>query len=432
MRVAVIEDELPVTSEGASGSDVTAWSIVRSLVHAGHRVRLCLTLDAPEAGALRARSVDLDAFRSLGVDVTVVETGSGSRHTALRRAARLARRIVRSTLADFYPGVDRAQETRLALVDFKPDVIVGFPVTAIAWTHGLTVAPRVALFGDVDHLIPRYRWRATPLRPLSRFVRATLRVLATREQWKYTKEILLACDGVINFVPHHTTWLREHGVPQIVHVALPTVDLAGRDWQQRRAAHHGTRPRILMVGSLTGTATVPGLYVLARGVLPRLERDLGPDGFDLHIVGRHDPPADLRDALARPSVNRRGYVEYLSPEFLSADVVFVPTPMEVGIRVRIIVAASYGCCVVAHRANLMGTPEFQHERDILVGSDAGELADQIIRALRDEACRRRIGIAARDTYERCFAIETAGRRLVAAIEGVVSGLNTPAVPIAHV
>jgi glycosyltransferase involved in cell wall biosynthesis len=299
---------------------------------------------------------------------------------------------------------------------FKPDVVVGFPINAIASTDGLASLPRVVVFGDLDHLIPRFRWRSTPVRPFARFGRATLAVLAARRQWEFSKLLLSRCNRVINLVPHHTRWLQEHGVPSCVHVRIPTVDLAGSEWKRRRQTVRSSRPRILMVGSLSGSATLPGLYLFAHEIIPAIEKSLGPNGFEVHIAGRHEPPADLRALLRRPSIVLRGYVDALTPEFLAADVVLVPTPIEIGIRVRIIVAASYGCCVVAHRANLMGTPEFEHDRDILAADDGRGLAEAVVHALTDAHLRERIGDAARRTYERYFGLDTAGRHLVAEVE----------------
>jgi glycosyltransferase involved in cell wall biosynthesis len=173
---------------------------------------------------------------------------------------------------------------------------------------------------------------------------------------------------------------------------------------------------VTLVGNLLGAATRPGLYVLARDVIPRLEQRFGPDGFEVHIVGKYAPPDDLSEALNRPSVRVLGYVEDVRPEFYQADVLLVPTPIELGTRTRIIVGASFGCCTVAHAANILGIPEFRHDQDILVGSSGSELADLTLRALEDRPLQRRLGDAARATFEQHFSLRTAGAHLVEAVE----------------
>lgn len=65
----------------------------------------------------------------------------------------------------------------------------------------------------------------------------------------------------------------------------------------------------------------------------------------------------------------------------------VPTNIPLGIRVRVVTAWSFGCPIVAHRANAAGIPEMQDGENALLADTDAELADAVSRALGDEALR---------------------------------------------
>ncbi|MCB7128036.1 MAG: glycosyltransferase [Candidatus Brocadiales bacterium] len=156
--------------------------------------------------------------------------------------------------------------------------------------------------------------------------------------------------------------------------------------------------------------------MFAKEILPRLERELGPEGFKVHVVGEGEPPPELAKLLPRPSVKLCGRIEPADSEFLSADIQLVPTPFVLGIRLRIIVGFSFGCCVVAHTNETLNLPEMIHEENALLASDGPGLAETIIRAARDPKLRERLGVNARRTYERYFAPEVAAAPIVAELE----------------
>jgi len=165
--------------------------------------------------------------------------------------------------------------------------------------------------------------------------------------------------------------------------------------------------------------------VFAREILPRLERELGPEKFEVRVVGEGEPPPELARMLPRSSVKLCGRIEPADPEFLSADVQLVPTPFVLGIRLRIIVGFSFGCCVVAHTNDALNIPEMVHEENALLASDGPGLAEAVIRAVREPELRARIGANARRTYERYSTPEVAAAPIVAELERLASerGLN---------
>jgi len=82
------------------------------------------------------------------------------------------------------------------------------------------------------------------------------------------------------------------------------------------------------------------------------------------------------------------------------------------------VGLSYGSCIVAHEANLVGSPELSPEEDILVAKDGAGLAEAVLRALADPGLRERLGTNGRRTFEKHYAQPVAGARVVAEMERI--------------
>ncbi|MGH3103388.1 MAG: glycosyltransferase family 4 protein, partial [Gaiellaceae bacterium] len=189
------------------------------------------------------------------------------------------------------------------------------------------------------------------------------------------------------------------------YLRTPVPDPVGPDWRAERDRVAAVKPRILLVGHLKGVVTLEGLRTFAREILPRLERALGPDGFEVRVAGGYDAPPELLRLLDRPSVRLLGHVEGAEEEFKSAHVLLVPNSISLGVRVRVVTAFSFGTAVVSHEANARGIPELDHGTNALIGRSGKALADEVLRAVADGGLRRRIEAGARDTYERLFAPE---------------------------
>ena len=243
-------------------------------------------------------------------------------------------------------------------------------------------------------------------------------------------ELLNDCDVKGCFGAWDAGWLRRHGVPDCRYFQSPILDAAGPAWQAMRdALPPRPKPKIVTaVSHLGATSTSAMLGMLATEIIPRLERTLGPEGFEVHVVGEGQPPKELAALLPRPSVILRGRVEPADAELLSADVLLIPTPIVLGLRLRIITGMSFGCCVVAHTNEALNIPELIHDQNALLASSGAGLADAVIRAIRDPALRRRLGANGRKTYEEHFHPGVAGNRMVVELERVAQASEPVLVP----
>jgi glycosyltransferase involved in cell wall biosynthesis len=261
--------------------------------------------------------------------------------------------------------------------------------------------PRLAFLTDLDHLARSYRRRYRPSQSLKGKIYQLIDALADRELPNLISTLLSDCEIVFDHASHHCQWLRDHGVTQAKYLPVPVLDHPGADWYSSRQAARLSKnvPKISLIGNVSGIATLPGLYILASGVLPRLEEKCGTNGFEVHILGSGRLPPDLLRALNKRYVKLRGYVEDIHAEFRSSDILLVPTPIELGFRTRIAEGFSFGCCVVAHRANARGMPELRDRENVLLADTGEQLADAVLRCLDSPELRERLGAQARATFE---------------------------------
>jgi glycosyltransferase involved in cell wall biosynthesis len=415
VRVATVFAGVP--NPWQAGGPLTHWATIGALLDAGHEVTfVSLPWDEPRSEQRVA------ALKDRGVEVVTVPARADEPHRAGRWRARFeyARTLAWPPDETLFPSLAYARPLARVLSDVRPEVVLAHGTPAVTAAARLPY-PKLALMSDPPGLSRRLRTRYEPTHPwglgrdelLYRVGTASYAFRADRR----AVELLRGYDSVGEFAAHHAAWMAQRGV-RAWYAQSPITDAAGPEWRERRrAAGPNPRPRLLMIGHLRGVSTISGLHVLVRDVLPRLDEALGREGFDLHLVGAHEPPASLRSALQHPAVHLRGHVEPPDGEFLRADVVLVPTPVETGPRVRILTALSFGCCVVAHSANQLGIPALEHGRNVLL-APSEHLAEQTLLALGEPALRERLGAAGRQLYESRFTPEKAGARIVGALEGL--------------
>jgi glycosyltransferase involved in cell wall biosynthesis len=372
MHVVLLTDDYCAPSVTTRGTAINTWSIMSSLLRAGHRVTVVVISNS--------ESEHFKEVAAAGATVRTVPYGD-LRPYAFRSRMRSA--ILRPQLATFYPWVELARAVRALLEEIRPNALLAYTLYNLAATHGVTTYPRMAVLVDLDHVAAHYRWRDTSIRPLRQYLRATLRR---------------------------------------IYIPPPTRDPVGSNWRELRDSFSGREKfRILLIGHFAGIASISGLRSFITKILPRLEKELGADAFEVHAVGDYSKNPNLAAQLrAHSSVKLRGYVENVDEEFLSADVLLVPTPINLGTRTRVIEGFSYGCCVVAHEANALGIPQMLHEKNALMARDGVGLADAVIRAFSDNKLRARLQSNARRTFEEHFSLDSAGALLTAELERIAA------------
>lgn len=429
MHFAVVTERIPNLE--TSGGQQTPWLVIKALRDAGHEVTVCVLLKSSDRWWLsqkeRAdkRAADL---RALGVTVLPVQAdldGPGPPATFRERV----RRWIAPRLEEVFPQNRLAPKVNALLEEARPDAVWVWGFEGAAATHGLSVAPRMVAVGNFPHTVLARHWTLMSARATISYALLTLRVFV-RPDRAVLRRLLSDCAVVSSFCATDAVELRRLGVPCVCW-RNPVHDFGGPDWRRRRKAReNGSKYKILLIGHLQGTFTRYGLQLLADEVLPILTRKLGEDRFEVHIVGNFAPPPEIAAKLSSKVVRARGWVEDIGPEFSSADVLLVPNPVPLGLRMRIPTGFSFGCCVVAHEANLVDAPELVPGENLLIAKDGVGLAEAVLRALADTELRERLGANGRRTFEQCFALDVAGAPIVAELERMARAAKTGAAAMA--
>jgi hypothetical protein len=413
MRTVLVTMGVPSQSSGSGGSQTTA-TLATSLMERGHAVTVC-SIVVPEyvdpAGT--AWREQLRAAEDLGLRVRCVmsDAWNSEQRPHMSRFRALANPLDEALV----PTLRDAAAVAETVAELDPDGVLVYNWDALAASAQVR-APRFGAMSDPRHLPPVYRaledWRAHP-RPV-RIARDLLRLQARlRREPLLLRKLLSECEAAGAFGAQHAARLRRQGVV-CPYYATPIPD-PGRD--ATASVECDGPPRILLMGHLRGIATRAGLRLLEQ-IVPRLERILGRDGFELRIVGGYAPSADQDRLLAHRSVRFLGYVPQIDDELRAADVLLVPIPIKLGVRVRILTGWSYARCIVAHASNAAGIPELADGHNALLGRSADELAHATADALRNDDQRAQLGAAGRLTFEQRFAAPVAVARLAETLEGI--------------
>lgn len=343
---------------------------------------------------------------SLGVAVQLIEL---DHQRARRGGIESLRRAVAPSEAELYPSILGADAVRSAIADVGAEVVFAYNWDAVAATR-TTSAPRFGAVGDPSHLPELYRLWHLPKPVRVDTVRRVVRVQGlVRRQPRMMARFLSECAASGAFAAHHAAWLRGKGAWDCAYLHTPIPDTIGQDWRSvRDAASSRDRPRLLLMGHLHGIVTLEGLRLFAEMVLPELDRRLGLDAYEVHIVGGYEPPPDLRRQLDRPNIHFLGQLNPADDAFVESDLLIVPNSLTLGVRVRVLTGFSFGCCIVSHSANKLGIPELTHGINALIADDGPGIAASIASVLEDKPLRRRLEAGARLTYEQHFSQETAG------------------------
>ena len=229
-------------------------------------------------------------------------------------------------------------------------------------------------------------------------------------------ELLKDCEATGASASHHAKWFHDNGVKGCRYLPNMVPDWGGDDWEQKREQNgQNDKLKILLMGHVLATANLSALYFLADEICPVLGERFNEE-IEIHICGGGVIPDDLMARLQYPFVIRRGWVDDIIAELASSDVFLVPTPIPLGVRVRIAYAWSLGSCVIAHQVNELGLPEMVHDHNALLGNNGRQVAEQIIRAFEDSDLRRRLRLEARNTYETQFSNQVTGDKIFSVLE----------------
>ena len=377
----------------------------------GHRlpkvtVGLCCA-DGPvsEASAARLKSAGVELVQLPGE--RLVEPAGGS---ALSTAAGLAQSLALNTTRYDFPRPDDARALATAIDDIDADAALLFWDTLAEFALPYMKTPS---FGYLAR--PPYESGVSRAKLMPAGLRRTLTLAQFAAQERRHLHRMRLLRGAANICAIDTAYYAGHGVA-CEYISNTWDDLVGADWRARRTSLEAGRAGIQIlsnIGAVGATGNTFGMRYLGREVLPLIAQTAADLDWTIAICGGGKLAPDLAEVLDHPRVRIKGFVDDIDAEVLSSGIFLLLNNAGpyTGGYTRVVYASATGACLVAH-ANLRNSmPELISGTNCLLGETPAEIARIIKQAMADEGLRRRIGAAARATYEAEYAPKAVAAKL---------------------
>ena len=222
------------------------------------------------------------------------------------------------------------------------------------------------------------------------------------------EDVARAAAGVVSGSFTECRQLRNLGCREVAYIPVA----------YERVAHNGEDltgpPRIVHLGGLATTANRVGLERFFEVVWPGLPQECR----NLWVIG--DASA-ASPGLTRylQSVTCTGYVSDLKPVLRPFDLHIIPWEHDTGQRTRLPMIFNHQQVVVAVKAAVAGFPEVRDGVNCRLVERLDQMGEVIQALLFDPVERRRLGLAARHTFEQSFTRPVLMPRYAALIEAAV-------------
>jgi glycosyltransferase involved in cell wall biosynthesis len=176
-----------------------------------------------------------------------------------------------------------------------------------------------------------------------------------------------------------------------------------------------SNPRIVHLGGLGTTANRLGLERFFEVARAKIEID----SADIWIVGdTSQAGSELKKHLE--NVTQTGFISDLSDVVRPYDIHIIPWEHQTGQRTKLVRAFSYSQAVVAMRAAVSCFPEVVSDKNCLLVDDLEQMPTNINYLLKDAARRKKLGEAARQTFQTHFTRQALLPKFRRVVESVVN------------
>ena len=159
--------------------------------------------------------------------------------------------------------------------------------------------------------------------------------------------------------------------------------------------------RIVHFGQLTTRANAIGLNDYLTQVVPIL-----PKNWEFYVIGAYEgAESSLIDRLKEAGTILLGRIDDLTTAFRPFDVSVIPFQHNTGERTKVAQLFNHSQVVVAHEQAVAGIQYIRPGENCFVLPDLKAFPGLLTRLADDQALRRRIGLAAKATFERELTLE---------------------------
>jgi glycosyltransferase involved in cell wall biosynthesis len=397
MRIAIITHDTPHPFKGGSGHWITVYTEFLAQYHDVVIIRIKGRFPIAQNDVEQDVIIE-ERWKSLGVcffdvlwsdmiDQTVAKSSLGQRVKGL------------FTFADCFRFPQLPSILRSERVDIL--IAVG-PLCTMYAAHVQNVC-KVSISAEGPHInrMVRYRnWLQEERRSVwSRLVSGIKNHIRSWQEERAEVKILKSYAKVLFAGQHYLRWAMKFGIKGATHIPMPLVQDDIILVKNSQPAITDTF-KILMIGHLSQASNRTQLPMLLAEILPAMAQLFDDIPWVIRIVGNHDSVVGRYAALKQhPNFEFVGPGSHSAPEFVEANVLFVPVAAKTGPRTKILQAFACGLPVVAHINNQLGIAELVHYGNCILAETGFDLAVGLRKLYDDPQLAHRLALSGRKTYE---------------------------------
>lgn len=437
MKIFLLLSAIPY--DKGEAIEVVSHEVVRLMAAAGHEVDVQVLIREgwSESSDGRERCTTAQFLDASGVRLlSIIYLGDIlTRKSRLMEKLSHAWAVVRSLPGlrrwinpYFFPAMAAKALVRFQVERVRPDIILSvWSWEALAASYDIPAVPKFVYYGNPNHKPPEAQLLFPdlfdiPVHGIANRIKFQILKLLNRAREIQHLKMMTQCEATANNALIDAQYYTGKGHPRSLYLQNMWPDAEVVPAFGRGADREDVYRICGSVGNLGATGNTFGLYFLGAELAPRLEVLLGRDKLVIEVFGGGRPRAKVAEALKRPSIRLRGWVDDLNTEIRHSCAFLVLTNaygFNVG-NTRILLAWSLGACVIAHTSSALSMPELEHGYNALLGDTAEEIADLVARAARDIALRERIGRGGYETFQKYYRSETVVPRMLEEMEYVVN------------
>lgn len=298
---------------------------------------------------------------------------------------------------------------------FQPDHVFCYTLeSALAFDDNKHNLPHSISIVDLEYWVKLYKIKLKDKTSLRQWLHYQKAIIQSKKLNNILLNRLKSATIIFEHAAHHAKWLRSKGINNVLYFPVNYYSETIQDAKEKQFSQ-SRKLRISLIGGVNGIATIYGLFYLGKNILPLIMKDkFIKENIVINIYGGGKLDLRLQNIFEKYEglINFHGFVDNLEKVYDSTDLLLVPTNIKLGFRTRIVESFYHRTPVLAHKANTIAMPEFQH---LLNGFEAKKPKDfiKVIRKiLEDKKILTDISNKAFEDYNNKLSGEVIGRKMV--------------------
>lgn len=403
MKIFFISDNIPY--KGMASSHKSAWAWVDSFSRNGHEV--VLMVDPPSSDISRKKQLKLMKDINFN-NCKIISIYKKSNKKIKNRS--FLNRLLNPQIKEFYSMCEHKEvilEIIKKNIDLeRPDILFlyGFPIVYIA--SEIKEIPKVAPICEDPYDLYKYYFFEEIWKLNLSFFKRIIKLYKCYRIVKKSLKFFKKCEIHGQITKRYVENFKRYGAPDTKLVFQPVLDHKFRELRKikRKYQNNNEKFKIILIGNLSSRGRAQYNY-LYKKILPDLEKKIDIEKIEIHLIGS-EYNSDFKGLYEKKYIMFRGYVQDIEVEYLSSNLIIMPSPAKIGGRVSIAEAMSFGCCILTTIHELGTLPHLHPNKNILVAKNHSEFSLMLSKIINKEIIISSIEDNARNTFVNHFESNT--------------------------